>query len=136
MDKCCGGIIFKKYSQILYLLVKHQEKDGGHWNFPKGHVEEGETEEQTATREIYEEVGLKVSILNNFRESNSYFDHINHKDKTVIFFLCEAITTEVQYNCDEIADHQWLPFEKALDQITHDDAKKVLVKADLFLKNL
>ena len=132
MDKCCGGIIFKK-EPLQYLLVKHQEKDGGHWNFPKGHVEPNETEEQTATREIQEEVGLKVSIKPNFRESNSYFDNVNNVDKTVIFFLCEAITTEVQYNCDEIADHQWLPFEKALEQITHDDAKKVLIKANQFL---
>ncbi|PIN87479.1 hypothetical protein COV12_03665 [Candidatus Woesearchaeota archaeon CG10_big_fil_rev_8_21_14_0_10_32_24] len=136
MDKCCGGIIYQKdNNQNLFLLVKHQEKDGGHWNFPKGHVEEGETEEQTALREIYEEVGLKVNIIPNFRESHSYIFNKN-KTKTVIFFLCEAITTDVVYHCDEIADHGWLPFEKALEQITHDDAKKVLIKADYFLKNL
>ena len=134
MDKCCGGIIYKKENnQIQYLLVKHQEKDGGHWNFPKGHVEEGETEEQTATREIHEEVGLKVSIQPTAPPPPSYFDNVNKVDKTVIFFLCKAITTEVQYNCDEIADHQWLPFEKALEQITHDDAKKVLIKANQYL---
>ncbi|MBD3304395.1 NUDIX domain-containing protein, partial [Candidatus Woesearchaeota archaeon] len=52
--RCSGGIIFNNGK---YLLVKH--KEGGHWDFPKGHAEEGETEEETALREIYEETGLR-----------------------------------------------------------------------------
>ena len=135
--KCCGGIIFgKENDQIKFLIVKHKEKGGGHWDFPKGHVEKGETEEETASREIYEEVGLKVKFQNNFRESISYVDYINNVNKTVVFFLCEAVSSEVKYIFDELEDHQWLCFEDAINKLAYDNAKNLLIKANSFLETI
>ena len=54
-EKSCGAIIFDK-DKILVI----QQKEG-HWGFPKGHVEEGETEVETAIREIKEETNLDVN---------------------------------------------------------------------------
>lgn len=57
-----GGLIVRK-TKILMVQVRNLE---GHivWTFPKGHIEKGETEEQTALREVYEETGWKCKILN------------------------------------------------------------------------
>lgn len=89
-EKSCGGVVFTKSEKsIQFLLV--QSKRNGHWFFPKGHVENNETEEQTALREIYEEVGLSIYIIPGFRETFSYIDYTKHVDKTVVFFLCEVI---------------------------------------------
>ena len=49
-EKSCGAIIYNKNKEVL--IVKH---NAGHWDFPKGHVEENETEIQTAIREVKEE---------------------------------------------------------------------------------
>ena len=55
-EKSCGCIIIKD-DEVL--LIKHNK---GHWDFPKGHMEEGETEKQTAVREVKEETHMDVYI--------------------------------------------------------------------------
>ena len=70
-EKSCGGIIFYKTKQnTKILLVKNN--NGRYWSFPKGHIEDGETEQETAIREIKEETGLDVTLVNNFREISDY----------------------------------------------------------------
>ena len=136
MEKCCGGIIFKSEKDTKYLLLKHKEEGGGHWDFPKGHVEKGESEKETALREIYEETGLRVKIFWEFRESVSYFDNINKVGKVVVFFLCEANSLKVNLAVDEVEDYTWLEFNEALSKLTHDNAKNLLKKANEFVKKI
>ena len=60
-EKSCGAIVYRKFhGNIELLLIKNQ--NGGHWSFPKGHVEGTETEEETAVREIMEETGIQVAL--------------------------------------------------------------------------
>ena len=57
-EKSCGALVVRRgKNETEILLIKH---NGGHWAFPKGHVEAGESEEQTALREVQEETGLTV----------------------------------------------------------------------------
>ena len=75
------------------MLVKNN--NGRYWSFPKGHIEDGETEQETAIREIKEETGLDVTLVNNFREISEYcpFGKIR---KRVVFFLARAFTDNVR----------------------------------------
>ncbi|MBW3015595.1 NUDIX domain-containing protein [Candidatus Woesearchaeota archaeon] len=134
--KSCSAIIYKRDdNKIKYLLVKHEKQGGGHWSFPKGHVEEGETEEQTALREIKEETGLEPFIVVGFRKTISYIDHIKNEDKTVVFFLARSDSTDSKC-LDGIADTKWLSFELALETLSHDQAKELLRKADAYLNSI
>jgi len=134
-EKSCGGIIFiREKGKVKYLLIKHKEAGGGHWHFPKGHVEKGETEEETARREIMEEVGLTVNFVNGFKETISYINHMNNSNKTVVFFLCEATSKEVKYIFDEVEKHLWLDYKKALKKLTIENAINLLKKAHSFMK--
>jgi bis(5'-nucleosidyl)-tetraphosphatase len=134
--KCCGAVIYSRQNgNLKYLVIKHRASGGGHWHFPKGHVENKETEHQTATREIFEETGLKVNFLDGFRKVEEYYDKINDEQKKVVFFLSKAIDNNVRIDNDEIVDYKWLGFESALDQLTHDQTKKLLNLANEFLKN-
>ena len=66
-EKSCGAVIFRKDENWNVLLIRHAK--GRHISFPKGHVEPGETESQTAEREILEETGLRVRVdLRKFAE--------------------------------------------------------------------
>ena len=56
-----------------YDLILLRHRFGGHWSFPKGHVEQGENEQQTAMREVKEETGVSITLLDGFRESVEYF---------------------------------------------------------------
>ena len=67
-EKSCGGIVYRKFhGNTEILLIKHIKS--GYWSFPKGHVENGETEEETAKREIKEETGDRKSTRLNSSHS-------------------------------------------------------------------
>ena len=71
-EKSCGALVFRKTGDH-YDLVLLRHRFGGHWSFPKGHVEEGENEFQTALREVKEETNLSIRLREGFRESVEYF---------------------------------------------------------------
>ena len=64
-EKSCGAVVFtKENNEYKFLIVKQLQ---GFHGFPKGHMEADETEEQTALREIFEEVGVKANLIDGFR---------------------------------------------------------------------
>ena len=88
-EKSCGALVVRKNGENFDLvLLRH--RFGGHWSFPKGHVEAGESERQTALREVREETGLAIRLLDGFRESVEYFPKPGVK-KQVVYFLGEAL---------------------------------------------
>jgi 8-oxo-dGTP pyrophosphatase MutT (NUDIX family) len=122
-EKSCGAIVFRKHQdKPKFLLIQHRS---GHWGFPKGHVEDGETEQQTAVREVYEETGLKIELLDGFREIIEYSPAVNIW-KTVVYFLAEALSEEVVYILPEVVDHKWLPLPEAGAQLNYENQKELL----------
>ena len=69
-EKSCGAVLFRDLSGERIFLVLHSTQ--GHWTLCKGHVEPGETEQETAMREIREETGLTVAFVENFRRVVTY----------------------------------------------------------------
>ena len=97
-EKSCGAIVYRKYhGNTEILLIKHI--NSGHWSFPKGHVEKGETEVETARREIMEETSIDVIIDPTFRETVTYSPK---KDtvKVVVYFLAKAKNVEGAFRID------------------------------------
>lgn len=114
-------------------LVLHYP--AGHWDFPKGAIEGKETEEQTATREIFEETGLRVTdFVSGFRKEIEY--HYRRQSflahKRVIFFLAESKYTNVKISFEH-SGFEWLSFEQALRRLTFENAKSVLRDANALL---
>lgn len=133
-EKSCGAIVYKfeKDGTPKLLLVKH--RSGGHWAFPKGHVEAGESEVQTAHREIFEETGLKVLLKDGFRESVEYSPKPN-VIKEVVYFLGEAVAGMEHRQEEEISELKWLSIEDAKRQVTHEDSRRLIEDAKQFLSN-
>lgn len=127
-EKSCGAIIFDK-DKILVI----QQKEG-HWGFPKGHVEEGETEVETAVREIKEETNLDVEINEKFRYVETY-SPAEDVEKDVVFFVAKKIGGDIQVQEEEVNKAQWLTCEEAMEVLTYVSSKNVLKKVmeDLLL---
>ena len=121
---CCGAVIYRLVNGVKEFLVLKMHL-GGHWDFPKGHMEEGEKQEECALREVKEETGLSVSLVPGFRETISYVDTINQENKTVVFFLAEASSGKVKIQKSEVLDYKWLSFEDALGQLTYENSKEM-----------
>ncbi len=131
-EKSCGAVVFTRESgEIRYVLV---EQRSGQYSFPKGHVEPGETEEQTALREIWEETGLRPSILPGFRDGETY--EIKKKPgtiKDVVYFLAEFADQDFNPSETDAVAVRSFSYEEALDMLPTENRKKVLRHADAFL---
>ena len=126
-EKSCGAVIYtEKDGRRLYLIELMQK---GHRSICKGHVENDESERQTAEREILEETGLTVRFLDGFRETIEYSPYDGCM-KTVVFFLAKADNTDVTVQEEEVREISWLPFEKALSALTFESDKETLRKAE------
>lgn len=119
-------------NSIEFLLLRHP---AGHWDFPKGRAEAGETKKETALRELQEETGISTTIIPGFEESFSY--QIINPDgivvnKTVTFFVGKAKSHDIILS-DEHHDFVWLPDIDAIEQVTYQNAKELLSKVCKFL---
>jgi len=132
-EKSCGAVIYHKNEngEIKYLLIKH--KNGGHWSFPKGHMEAGETEVDTALREILEETGLRVVVDEKFRFEMEYSPKPRILKK-VVFFTAETMSTEVVCQPEEVIDSRWFDYESALMNLTHEESKKLITDAKVHIQ--
>ena len=132
-EKSCGAIIFRKQnSTVETLLIK---MIGGHWSYPKGHVEKDETEVETALREIKEETNLEVIIDTRFREITTYSPKPDVL-KDVIYFIGFAKTTNVLIQETEVSEYMWIDINNATNYITYDEDKKIFKKALRFIEEI
>ena len=129
-EKSCGAIIYKYENSKLYiLLLKHNQ---GHWSFSKGHIENEETEKETALREIKEETNLDVCIDNNFRYLTTYSPKEN-TIKDVVYFVATPLNDDIKIQEKEISEISWYSAIEALDKITYNNDKQVLKKTIEYL---
>lgn len=127
-----GIVLYRiKNGVIEYLLLHYLS---GHWDFPKGKIEAGETKQQAALRELAEETGLTAELHEPILASCSYY-FTDYGDgvrahKTVDYFIGKAHDGEVRLS-DEHIGFEWLPYEQALKRLTFE--KGMLVKAHEYL---
>lgn len=139
-EKCCGFIVYKLDDDgQKYLLVK-EASEPHPWGFPKGHMEPGETELQTALRELYEETGIVADPVLGFREELTYPIGEN-REKNVVLFLTELLEDEIYINEDEIADYAWVDAGEVVKRMEGRRVLPVISAADhyavsVFLRGL
>ena len=124
-EKACGAVI-EQDGKILMIF-----QNNGFWGFPKGHVEEGETEAETAVREIFEETGLWVVLNEENRFEFSYDIKAKSIHKTVVLFTAKVVDdSKFKKQDEEIAELRWVKREEVEDLLTYDDWKAVWRKIE------
>lgn len=124
-EKSCGTVPYTLIdNKMYYLLVA--SSDHTSWGFPKGHMELGESEIETALRETWEEAAVKVKICSGFKRELSY-PIGQGKTKTVVYFAA-AYSHRTPYHHSEATHHnlRLLPFDKAYSLLTYENTKKLL----------
>lgn len=148
-----GALVFRRTKQGIVWLILHYV--AGHWDFPKGHVEKGESMADAAKREVFEEAGIKnLKFYPDFKQSLQYFfnpvkylqskfNRVNpakYTDsqekkltfKKVVFHLAETSENQIKTSFEHL-EGKWLTTEGALEALTFKDAKKILQSANEFL---
>lgn len=133
-ETSAGAIIFRKNKGRKYLLLHYES---GHWDYVKGNVEKKEKAQQTIKREAKEEAGITdLSFISGFKKKINYF-YKKEKEliaKSVIFLLAETGQKQIKLSHEHIG-YRWLGFKEALKQLTYNNAKDILKKAEEFLKH-
>ena len=137
MEQSAGGIIFYRTAkgEPLFLLMINRK---GYWEFPKGHLEHGETDLMAARREVKEETGLsQLNVLQGFHTIINYrYQRMGRQaDKEVVFFLMETRPQSVVIS-EEHQGFIWLSYEEAMSKLSYHNAKKVLSEGYAFLNGL
>lgn len=131
-EKSCGAVVYRKYhGNTEILLIKHV--NSGHWSFPKGHVEAGETEVETAKREIMEETSIEALIDSTFRETVSYSPK-KDVQKEVVYFIAKAKNTNFVLQKSEVSEAKWVDINYAYNILTYDNDKNIVNKAKVAIK--
>lgn len=140
-ETSAGAIIFRMENNAPHYLLLHypsKNRKGGHWEFAKGHVEPGETEEETVKREVFEETGINdLEIIPEFKQYIKYFfreygDSKKWIFKLVAFFIAETKTENIKLSPEHI-NFLWLPYQEALKKITYKNSKELFKKANEFI---
>lgn len=129
-EKSCGAVVIKKENDEKKFLIIRQHDNC--WGFPKGHVEEGETEEQTAIREIKEETNIDVEIDNNFRKVITY----SPKEgviKDVVFFIGIAISDDLKIDPNELLEAKWVNTNEATNYFNYKENNYIFEEALKYL---
>lgn len=133
-ERSAGAVVFylEEEGYPVYLILLY---GAGHWDFPKGNIEAGESEIDTVKREVYEETGIRdIELLNGFRHEISYFyrKQGNLVNKSVIFYLARSFEKNVKLS-SEHKDYAWLDYDNAMKRLTFKTAKETLKMAHEFL---
>ena len=133
METSCG-VVLVNFGSILLLQYPQ-----GHWDFPKGHVEDSDSNRiATAARELKEETGIKdAKFIEDFEFRTAYnFRHKGKRiDKQVFWYIAETETMSVKIS-HEHQEHLWLDWNSAMTQLTHEESKGVLAAAHAHMKSI
>ena len=131
-EKSCGAVVYRKFhGNTEILLVKHVRS--GCWAFPKGHMEDCETEIQTAVREIKEETNIDISIDDaSFRETVE-FSPRRDTIKEVVYFIGRATSFELSPQEEEISEMRWFEIGRAPAMLAYDNDRLIVNKVKNYL---
>ncbi len=126
LRKACGVIPFRWNNGVKEYLILLQTNN--FWSFPKGHMEPGETEEQTALRELHEETGLCATLVSGKKAVSEYDMLPIARRKQVVLFLGE-VEGHMILQESEVLNHKWVKaseLEEYLQQDTYESCLELL----------
>ena len=134
-EKSCGAVVFTKINkEIKYLLVSNLS---GIYGFPKGHVEGNETEIETALREVFEETGLKITLIDGFRTTDEH--RIPEKKDTIkrlTYFLGTFENQQIIFQKEELSSARLASYTEAMKLFQFESSKRILTEANDYLLSI
>ena len=133
--KSCGFVAYKQVNgENYYLIIKSLNGDVG---FPKGHMEPGESEEQTAIRELKEETGISVNLITGFRKQIEYeLKFVPDTIKQSVYFLGECVSDKIICQEAEVAEASFVSYYEAIEILTFEETKNILKDAEKVIKRI
>ena len=129
-----GGLVIDTTGTMGLLIGRYDHKDASGkrvlWSLPKGHIEEGETPEQAAIREVAEETGITSSITKSLGVIDFWFMAGGKRiHKTVHHFMFAEVGGTLLAQESEVDEVSWFPLGEIVDRLAYPDEKKLIAKS-------
>ncbi len=137
MEHSYGIIPLRRRGEDWYVFIVHRIKSGGFWEFPKGHIDEGETSLDAAERELKEETGLTIDRMLEFNPVTEYYEYEWHGKvipKEVHYYLA-LVGGEIALQPKEVDEGKWILLREAENYVTYDTSRSLCRKAASLLLN-
>lgn len=138
-EKSCGAIVFSNENGVRkYVIIRGTGIYKEYCGFPKGHMEPGETEVETALREVKEETGLDVTLIEGFRTEDAHFlarEGRPNDRKTNVYFLAEYSNQQIKAQESEVSEIVLMDYEEAMRSIQYEESRRELTEAEEWLED-
>ena len=121
--RAAGGVLFRTSRRGRDKVAVVYREARGDWTFPKGKLDEGESFEEAALREVVEETGI-TAVIRRFVGSTNY-THRKGRPKIVAYYLMEAISGEFAPN-EEVDELRWVTLDEAIELLTWDRDQELI----------
>jgi len=129
-----GGLVIDFSGTKGLLIGRYDQKDASRerllWSLPKGHIEEGETPQQAAIREVAEETGINSEISRELGVIDFWFMAGGKRiHKTVHHFLFKEVGGTLTPQESEVDEARWFPLEEIVSLLAYPDEKKLIARS-------
>jgi len=123
-----GGLVFDERGRVA-IIARHSRSGHLEWCLPKGHIEKGETPQQTAVREVHEETGILGEVVGSIATIDYWFTGTSQRvHKLVHHFALRQIGGELTVEGDpdhEAEDAIWVNFDDLDDVLSYPNERKI-----------
>ena len=123
-----GGLVFDDHGRVA-IIARHSRSGHLEWCLPKGHIEKGETPQQTAVREVHEETGILGEVVESIATIDYWFTGTNQRvHKLVHHFALRRISGELTVEGDpdhEAEDAIWVDFDDLDHVLSYPNERKI-----------
>ncbi|XP_012227402.1 bis(5'-nucleosyl)-tetraphosphatase [asymmetrical] [Linepithema humile] len=133
--RACGLVIFRRVQGTIQYLLMQTSYGQHHWTPPKGHVDPGESDMETALRETQEEAGFVSSDLKIFEDAKHEMTYqVKGVPKIVIYWLAELLNPDKSVKLsNEHQAYEWLSLRDACNLAKYAEMQKALNEFDKYI---
>ena len=130
VELSAGGAVVRDHEVIVVVPVKRDARYRRVLALPKGHLDDGETEEAAATREVTEETGVTAELIDKLGDVEYSYDRRGRRrNKRVAFYLFEYRSGRLEDHDHEIEVARWMPLKQAARELTYPGEREIVRRA-------
>jgi 8-oxo-dGTP pyrophosphatase MutT (NUDIX family) len=125
-ERSYGGVVVRDGEVLLIVPAGRPQV----LTLPKGGADPGESEEETATREVREETGVEARVVERLGDVEYWYRRGGLRVfKTVGFFLCDYVSGDTADHDHEVDEARWIPLERAVAELTYPGERRIVERA-------
>jgi len=129
-ERSAGGVVVRGHEAIVIVPTRRGAQGQKVLALPKGHVDPGETPDETALREVREETGVDAELVEKLGDVRYFYQRDGKRIfKRVSFYLFEYRGGSLDDHDDEVEDARWMPLADAVEALSYDGEREMAERA-------